>query len=129
MSAAVLDASAVIALILGEKGAERIADIVDDCALSTVNLAEIVGYFARNGASEAAIRNLFDGLQINIMPFDAELATATGLLLPPTRAAGLLLGDRACLALARKLRVKAMTTDRSWSRIARASDIEIELIR
>jgi len=129
VSAAVLDASAVIALILGEKGAERIADIVDDCALSTVNLAEIVGYFARNGASEAAIRDLFDGLQINIVPLDAELATAAGLLLPATRAAGLSLGDRACLALAQQLRVKAMTTDRSWSRITRATGIEIELIR
>jgi ribonuclease VapC len=48
---------------------------------------------------------------------------------PKTRSAGLSLGDRACLALAVRLGTKALTADRSWSRIARAVGVEVELIR
>jgi ribonuclease VapC len=63
------------------------------------------------------------------VPFDPDLAYGTGLLLPKTRAAGLSLGDRACLALAVRLGAKALTTDRSWSRIAGAISVEVKLIR
>jgi ribonuclease VapC len=119
---AVIDASAVIGLIMAEP-------IIADCACSTVNQAEIVGYFARNGAPETDIRRMLQDLQLNIVPFDSELAFAAGLLLPLTRTAGLSLGDRACLALALRLGVKAITTDRSWLRIAQEVGVEIELIR
>jgi PIN domain nuclease of toxin-antitoxin system len=129
VSRAVVDASAVIALLLGERGAERVEALIAECALAAVNQTEIVGYLARNGAPEAAIREMLDGLRLDIVPFDAELAIAAGLLLPLTRSAGLSLGDRACLALAHRLGVKAITTDRSWSRVASAVGIEIELIR
>jgi ribonuclease VapC len=129
VSLAVVDASAVIALILGEPGAASVETIIAECAIATVNLAEVVGYFARNGAAEPAIREMLDGLRLEIVPFDGDLAYSSGLLLPPTRAAGLSLGDRACIALARRLGVKAITTDRAWSGVARALDVEIELIR
>jgi ribonuclease VapC len=129
VSVAVVDASAVLALLLNEPGAGRIAPIISECALSSVNQAEIVGYLARNGASEAAIREMLTGLRLEVVAFDAELAFAAGLLLPATRTAGLSLGDRACLALARRLAVQALTTDRSWLSIARAVGVEIELIR
>jgi ribonuclease VapC len=126
---AVIDASAVIGLIMAEPGAEKVETIIADCACSTVNQAEIVGYFARNGAPETDIRRMLQDLQLNIVPFDSELAFAAGLLLPLTRTVGLSLGDRACLALALRLGVKAITTDRSWLRIAQEVGVEIELIR
>jgi PIN domain nuclease of toxin-antitoxin system len=126
---AVLDASALIALIMGEPGAEAVEAVIAESVATTVNLAEIVGYFARNGAAEPAIRGMLDGLRLEIVPFDAELAYAAGLLLPATRRAGLSLGDRACLALARRQGAKAFTTDRSWLRVAAAAGVEIELIR
>ena len=129
MSSAVLDASALIALIMEEPGADSVRAIVNDAVLSTVNLAEAVGYFARNGAAEPDIRQMIEPLRIEVIPFDTELAYSAGLLLPPTRAAGLSLGDRACLALALRLGVKAWTTDRLWSRIARAVGVDIEIIR
>ncbi len=129
MSLAVVDASAVIALILGEPGARRIEGIIADCAITTVNLAETVGYFARNGAAEPAIREMLDALRLETVLFDPELAYVAGVLLPVTREAGLSLGDRACLALARRLSVRAITTDRSWARIATAAQVEVELIR
>lgn len=129
MTAAILDASAVIALIMEETGAEAVEAVVADSAMSTVNLAEAVGYLARNGAPEAEIREWLGALEIEIVPLDAELAYSAGLLLPATRRAGLSLGDRACLALARQRSTKAITTDSAWSRVARAVGVVVEVIR
>ena len=129
MSLAVVDASAVIALILGEPGAESVETIIADCAITTVNLAEVVGYLARNGAAETAIREMVDALRMETVPLDRELAYAVGVLLPATRVAGLSLGDRACLSLAHRRGVKAITTDRSWLRVARTVGVEVEVIR
>ncbi len=50
-------------------------------------------------------------------------------LLADTRAAGLALGDRFCLALARRLRSPVLTADRVWAAIAEAVDVEVRLIR
>lgn len=129
MSTAVLDASAVIALIMGEPGAEAVEAVIAASAVTTVNLSEVVGYFARNGASEAEIREWIGALELEIVPLDMELAYSAGFLLPATRQAGLSLGDRACLALARRLGVRALTTDRVWRSIAAAVQVEVELIR
>ncbi len=129
MILAVLDASALIALILREPGAEKVEAILTDSAVSAVNLAEVVGFLARNGAAEPDIRGMVDAVEPELVPFDAELAYAAGLLVPATRAAGLSLGDRACLALARRPGVRALTTDRVWLRVAAAVKVEVELIR
>lgn len=129
MILAVLDASALIALILREPGTEIVEAVLTDSAVSAVNLAEVVGFLARNGTTGPDIRKLMDAVESEIVPFDPELAYAAGLLVPATRAAGLSLGDRACLALARQLGVRALTTDRAWPRIAAAVQVEIQLIR
>ncbi len=129
MILAVLDASALIALILRDPGAEIVEAVLTDSAVSAVNLAEVVGFLARNGTTGPDIRKLMDAVESEIVPFDPELAYAAGLLVPATRAAGLSLGDRACLALAIRLGVKALTTDRAWPRIAAAAQVEIQLIR
>jgi len=129
VTVAVVDASAVIALIMGEPGAASVEPIIADCAIATVNLTEVVGYFARNGAAEAAIREMLSALGLEEVPFDSELAYSAGLLVPLTRVAGLSLGDRACLALGRRLGLRAITTDRSWLRVADAVGVGVELIR
>jgi ribonuclease VapC len=126
---AVLDASAILALLLDEPGASSVTAVLDDAAVSTVNLAEVVGQYARRGIPEAGIRAMLSQFSIQIVPFDEALAFAVGSLVPKTRSAGLSLGDRACLALAVRLGTKALTADRSWSRIARAVGVEVELIR
>ncbi len=66
---------------------------------------------------------------IQVVRFDEALAFAAGSLEPATRPAGLSLGDRACLALALDLGVKALTADRAWTRIAEAVGVEVEVIR
>jgi PIN domain nuclease of toxin-antitoxin system len=126
---AVLDASALLALLLDEPGASSVTAVLDEAAISAVNLAEVVGQYARRGIPVSEIRTMLSLFSIQIVPFDDALAFDAGLLVPKTRSAGLSLGDRACLALARQLGSTALTADRSWSRIARAVGVEIELIR
>lgn len=129
MTTAVLDASALVALILREAGADLVEASLERSAMTTVNLAEVAGYFARRGSAEAEIRLMIDPLRIEHVVFDKELAYAAGLLLPATKTAGLSLGDRACLALARQRGVTALTADRAWQSLARPLGITIEVIR
>lgn len=97
--------------------------------MSTVNLAEVVGYLARNGTSGTDIGAMTDDRRLTFISFDERLAHTAGRYLPMARTAGLSLGDRACLALADMLTVPALTTDQSWSRIAAAVSVEVEVIR
>ena len=129
MTHAVLDASALLALLLDEPGAGRVTALLDDAAISAVNLSEVVGQYARRGIAVSEIRRMLSLFSIQVIPFDDALAFDAGLLVPKTKSAGLSLGDRACLALALQLGATALTADRSWSRISRAIGVEIELIR
>ena len=129
MTEAVLDASALLALLLAEPGAETVRAVLADAAISAVNFSEVVGHYARNGVAEAQIRQVLDPLPLELAPFDADLGYVAGLLLPATRSAGLSFGDRACLALARRLSCRAMTADRAWIGIAADTGVEVALIR
>lgn len=126
---AVLDASALTALLLLEPGWEQVDAVLDDAVISVVNIAEVVGLFARRGVAEPDIRHVLDEADIPRLPFDDELAFQAGLLVTATRYAGLSLGDRACLALARQLGATALTTDRAWSDVAKAVGVSVQVIR
>jgi len=126
---AVLDGSALLAMLREEPGGERVRSVLRDSAMTTINFGEVVGFYARRGASEPEIRRLLHPLPIERIAFDEELAYVVGLMLPKASSAGLSLGDRACLGLAERLGVKALTADRSWSRIARAVGVEVDVIR
>lgn len=113
MSEAVLDASAVLALVHGQPGQDRVAEVIADASLSAVNLAEVVGKLVQRGGLETAIRRAVGKFSLDVVPFDEEQAYWAGLL--RTRGLGLSLGDRACLALARSLNLPAYTADRTWA--------------
>ncbi len=116
VSRVVLDASALLALLNSEPGSDVVTTAVAaGASISAVNLAEVVGKLDEIGMPLASIRLALDALGLDVVPFDTELAYATGLLRASTRKAGLALGDRACLALAQREQVDALTTDRSWA--------------
>ncbi len=129
MTVAVLDASALLALLRQEPGAEKVREVLSDAAMSAVNLAEVAGYLARNGATLAEIAEALSPLPIERIPFGEEDAYDTAMLVTATRAAGLSLGDRACLALAKRLSLPALTADRSWSSVASAVGVRVDVIR
>lgn len=128
MKRGVLDASALLALLNGEPGSEQVASVVvDGATVSAVNLAEVVTKLSEIGMSEVSIHAALDLLGLEVVDFDFAQAYQVGLLRPLTRHAGLSLGDRACLALAKQLDLPALTTDRVWEKLE--VDIAVQVIR
>lgn len=129
MTAAVLDASAVIALLKGERGASKVAGVVADAVVGVFNQAEVVSHFVHLGAPAEEVRTMLGALPYAIVPADAALGWDAGLLRAATAAAGLSLGDRFCLALARRLDAPAYTADRAWKEVASAVGVKVVAIR
>lgn len=127
MSDYVIDASGVLAFWYGEPGAAQVVGILASysVAMSSVNLSEVVAKVAERGEQEAAIRARLDRLHLEHVDFDPPLAYDAGLLRPATRPRGLSLGDRACLALARRVGVPVITMDRAWAGLDVGVDIRV----
>ena len=124
----VLDASALMALVFQEAGRERVDGAIDaGAAILSVNLAEVITKMQEQGMSEARIRPILSTIRAQVVPFDEDLAYRAGLLRSKTRAVGLSLGDRGCLALAGRLGVPALTSDRAWG--ALQLGVQIDVIR
>ena len=129
MTEHVLDASALLALMLGERGADQVLETLPAAVIGAVNLAEVVAKLQERGVPDAEIdRNLAE-LDLPVVPFDRALAMAAGKLRSRTRSRGLSLGDRACLALAKQFNATALTADRPWTRLDPALGIAVVCIR
>lgn len=124
-----LDASALLALMLGEDGADEVHNILAGARISAVNLSEVVSKLQDKGVPDDVIGQSLAELDLDVVPFVHEHATRAGLLRKVTRAAGLSLGDRACLATATTIGATAVTADRHWSTIADEAAGELLLIR
>jgi PIN domain nuclease of toxin-antitoxin system len=113
----VLDASAVLALLDAEPGADKVATVLMDAAIGTVNLAEVHAKLSERGQygrqALAEILSVADA----VLPFTEEHATIAGSLRASTMHLGLSLGDRACLALGIALGVPVFTTERIWAQL------------
>jgi len=121
----VLDASALLALLYKETGADRVREVLGAALISTVNLSETFARFIRDGRDTTALdRGLRSEMAIEIVDFIEADAMAAARLLPATRVRGLSFADRACLALARRLDLPAMTADRAW----RDVDCGVEIV-
>jgi PIN domain nuclease of toxin-antitoxin system len=125
----VLDASALLALLLREPGAERVAATLDGGLLGVVNLAEVVSYFAKQGLARRDIEDLLRPLPLRVVPADMGLSYAAAMLRPLTLQQGLSLGDRYCLALAKQERLPTLTAERRWPAIAAKIGVDVQLIR
>ena len=123
----VLDTSAILALIWGEPGEDRVAAVLGDALASTVSLAEVAAKMGDRWMDRTKSAQLVNQLALPFIGFDEKQAVLSGLLRPLTRHKGLSLGDRCCLALAKDRGVGVMTADRAWS--ALDLGIPIEVIR
>lgn len=112
----VFDTSALLTKLYGEPGVARVDAVLlnEHCLMSAVNLVEFAGKCSDQGMAREDVEIVLGGFDIEIVEFDADLALSAGALRAVTRHLGLSLGDRACLALAQKLGVAALTADRAW---------------
>jgi ribonuclease VapC len=115
MNRAVLDASAILAVLFEERGAEKLTDeILEGAVVSTVNLAEVQTKLVRMGhdPEKAWVDALL--LETPPEPYTADQARIAGTLVQKTQSFGLSLGDRSCLALAITLKAPVYTTEKIW---------------
>lgn len=115
--------------MLSEEGADRVESVMGNSVLSAVNYAEVVGKLLDRGVDAKEVVSDIADLGIQIIAVDRELAEIAARMRVDTRATGLSLGDRVCLALAFRLKTKAMTTDRAWGAVADRVGVDIEVVR
>jgi len=125
----ILDASAVLAFLLREPGQDRVMEaLLREPRMTTVNFAEVVTRYVLRGAAAQGER-LREELPVVFVSVDEDLALQAALMASVTRPLGLSLGDRICLALARRTGLPALTADRSWLGVAADLGVTVEVIR
>jgi PIN domain nuclease of toxin-antitoxin system len=112
----VLDASAVLAYLRQEPGASVVAGLLRGAKLSAVNLCEVLTKVHEVGGNVDLVHQVLDGVGVVRVPFADGHASAAAALREQTRAFGLSLGDRACLALGALERLPVVTSDQKWER-------------
>jgi PIN domain nuclease of toxin-antitoxin system len=155
----VLDASALLALLFGEQGGDRVSGRLAGAAISTVNWAEVAQRileearttpvvepastatgedpppprdhepWERWAASVEGARFRLEAVGLTIHPYLREDAHEAALIRLWTKDLGLSLGDRSCLALGRRLDVPALTADRAWAALPAELSLDVEQIR
>lgn len=99
MSSVVLDASAVLAVLRKERGAEVVAPVLNGALMSAVNYSEVLKKSVEIGGSMDLARLFLKQCEVKVVDFDSEQALLAAGLYPPTSGQGLSFADRACLAL------------------------------
>lgn len=107
----VLDASAVLAVLFGESGAEVAQSAGHRAVISAVNIAEVLAKLVRRGMPVEAAVDAIDNLDIETVSFGPSEAIQSARL---ATVKGLSLGDCACLATAAVRGWPVLTADRHW---------------
>lgn len=108
----VLDASALLAFLQGEPGADQAEEALDGAVVGAANWSEVAQKVRSSGADWGVASGLLLSYELVVEPVtraDAEIAAAMW-----NRGSGLSLGDRLCLALAERLDATVLTADRAW---------------
>ena len=122
----VLDASALLAVIFEEPGAEVVEDVLEKAIVSAVNYSEVLQKVTSSGGDAERVGVYLKGIGLVIAPFDEGAAASVANLYPTTRPLGLGLADRACLALGSSLNAAIYTADKVWSKL---EGTNVKLIR
>jgi len=129
--AVVLDASAILAFLLEEPGAEAVLTLLEDgnriALIGSVNLCEVSTKLVALGGDSSHVSLNTAPLLPYVVDFDALQALYAGELARITKPFGLSLGDRACLALAASRGATAWTTDATWLKLK--IGVKVHLLR
>ena len=129
MPRVVLDASAILAVLFREPGAELVERHYPRAIVSSVNLSEVAAKLCDRGMAAGDVAGFLSGLDLDVRGFDETQALLAGSLREATRSQGLSIGDRACLALGITEGVAVVTTDRIWSVISRRIGVRVIVVR
>lgn len=121
----VIDASAFLAIVRDEAGADVAIARLAGAAMSTANASEALMRGMEKGAPLDLMRELLSAQQVRLVAFDEELAVAAALLRPATKRAGLSFAGRACIATATRLGATVVTADRAWARLDLPCPVEL----
>jgi ribonuclease VapC len=123
----ILDASALLAFLQDEPGAEQVRGLLSRSIMSTVNWCEVIQKSLAKGVDTYGMWEDMAALGVRIQPYTLEQAEAAGRLWLVTRALGLSLGDRSCLALGLQTGFPVITADKAWQNLN--IGLEIRVIR
>ncbi|MDE3015869.1 MAG: type II toxin-antitoxin system VapC family toxin [Pseudomonadota bacterium] len=123
-----LDASAFVAAVLNEPGADMVEDRVDEgAAISSVNLAESISKLLYYDYTLEEIQAAVEDMRLRVIPFDKSQSFLISVFQPYIKSHNLSLADRACLAVALEGGYTVLTTDRPWKKLP--LDVPVQLIR
>ena len=130
----ILDASALLAVMLNEPGHEHVRTRLHDASIHTVNVAEVVHKLAREGLSPMEVQQMIGDLGLDTyQDLSIEQATEVGGLLARTRKQGYSLGDCVCLVIGMWMGSIAVTADRKWKEldgnVTERGTFRVEVIR
>jgi len=122
-----LDASALLAAILDEKGGDTVQQRIEESLVSSINWSEVLQKLNKAGVNTLEVATALKAMGLEIIPFEEADANIAAELWPETKALGLSLADRACLATGRRLKISVITADKAWQSLD--TEQKIELIR
>jgi PIN domain nuclease of toxin-antitoxin system len=125
VSKAVLDASALLALVNQEPGQEIVAELLPRSLVSAVNVSELVAKLTEQGMPEDTIQGILAALELTVIPFDEAQGLVAGYLRAATKHLGLSLGDRACLALGLQTHGWVVTADQAWAKLDLGVNVQV----
>lgn len=132
MSEYILDASALLAVLLGEPGQQRVLEVLDRSFVHSINVAEVIARLVRSGVPPKTAEAAVEELQLETEQAFVD-AAACGELLGTRRDLGLSLGDCVCLTTAARSGAIAVTADRAWSKLngakLRGKPLRVDVIR
>jgi ribonuclease VapC len=126
-SMVVVDASVLLANILGEEGGEHMEAMDGPSYMSAINAAEVRSKLSDKGMPLELADGIFERFDIRVVDFTDADSRSVATLRPLTRSSGLSIADRACLALGQRLNAVVITGDRIWKELP--LQVKVELIR
>ncbi|MBN9342750.1 MAG: type II toxin-antitoxin system VapC family toxin [Candidatus Paracaedimonas acanthamoebae] len=124
----ILDSSALLALLKNEPGSDIVESLLGNIIMSSINVTEVATVLLDSEMTLQECQDTVLPFISNIKPYDEVLAFLTADLRKQTKAYGLSLGDRACIALGQKMQLPIYTADKIWGEL-QLENVKIKLIR
>ena len=122
-----LDASALLAYLLDEPGADMIDTRLHESAICSVNLGEVATRIAARGGNPRDVleETLDSGLDVYDFTYTSSLRLIEVNEVERAMGVTLSLGDRCCLATALAEELPLLTADREWARFGDVIDVRL----